>query len=127
VRIKRKYYKPKGADKMLNYKDKNYFCQLDLGLEFIRGKWKGLIICHLKNEPVRFLELQRRTKGITQKILNEQLKALEEENIVERIVYPEVPPRVEYKLTEKGLALLPALEMIEKWAEKYLDSCEIGD
>ncbi|MGL5176395.1 MAG: winged helix-turn-helix transcriptional regulator [Cetobacterium sp.] len=112
---------------MLNYKDKNYFCQLDLGLEFIRGKWKGLIICHLKNEPVRFLELQRRTKGITQKILNEQLKALEEEGIVERIVYPEVPPRVEYKLTQKGLALLPALEMIEKWAENYLDSCDIGD
>lgn len=59
------------------------------------------------------------------KILNEQLKALEEEKIVERIVYPEVPPRVEYKLTEKGLALLPALEMIEKWAEKYLESCSI--
>lgn len=110
---------------MLSYKDKNYFCQLDLGLEFIRGKWKALIICHLKDEPVRFLELQRRIHGITQKILNEQLKALEEEKIVERIVYPEVPPRVEYKLTEKGLALLPALEMIEQWAEKYLESCSI--
>ncbi|MGL4997787.1 MAG: winged helix-turn-helix transcriptional regulator [Fusobacteriaceae bacterium] len=110
---------------MLNYKEKNYFCQLDLGLEFIRGKWKGLIICHLKNEPVRFLELQRRIKGISQKILNEQLKALEEEKIVERTVYPEVPPRVEYKLTEKGLALLPILEMIEKWSETYLNSCPI--
>lgn len=106
---------------MLNYKKKNYFCQLDLGLEFIKGKWKALIICHLRNEPIRFLELQRRIEGITQKILTEQLKALEKEGIILRVVYPEVPPRVEYELTEKGRELLPILDSIEEWAEKYLD------
>jgi DNA-binding HxlR family transcriptional regulator len=110
---------------MLNYKKKNYFCQLDLGLEFIKGKWKALIICHLRNEPIRFLELQRRIEGITQKILTEQLKALEEEGIILRVVYPEVPPRVEYELTEKGRELLPILDSIEEWAEKYLDYCSI--
>ncbi|MGL6064470.1 MAG: winged helix-turn-helix transcriptional regulator [Fusobacteriaceae bacterium] len=106
---------------MLNYKEKNYLCHLDLGLEFIRGKWKGLILCHLKDEPVRFLELQRRINGITHKILTEQLKALEEEEIVKRIAYSEPSPRVEYRLTEKGLALLPILEMIEEWAKKHLE------
>lgn len=110
---------------MLNYKKKNYFCQLDLGLEFIKGKWKALIICHLRNEPIRFLELQRRIEGITQKILTEQLKALEEEKIILRIVYPEVPPRVEYELTEKGRELLPILDSIEEWAEKYLNYCSL--
>lgn len=110
---------------MLNYKKKNYFCQLDLGLEFIKGKWKALIICHLRNEPIRFLELQRRIEGITQKILTEQLKALEEEGIILRVVYPEVPPRVEYELTEKGRELLPILDSIEEWAEKYLDYCSM--
>lgn len=110
---------------MLNYKKKNYFCQLDLGLEFIKGKWKALIICHLRNEPIRFLEPQRRIEGITQKILTEQLKALEEEGIILRVVYPEVPPRVEYELTEKGRELLPILDSIEEWAEKYLDYCSI--
>lgn len=110
---------------MLNYKKKNYFCQLDLGLEFIKGKWKALIICHLRNEPIRFLELQRRIEGITQKILTEQLKALEEEGIILRVVYPEVPPRVEYEPTEKGRELLPILDSIEEWAEKYLDYCSI--
>lgn len=94
-------------------------------MEFIKGKWKALIICHLRNEPIRFLELQRRIEGITQKILTEQLKALEEEGIILRVVYPEVPPRVEYELTEKGRELLPILDSIEEWAEKYLDYCSI--
>ena len=93
---------------MLNYKKKNYFCQLDLGLEFIKRKWKALIICHLRNEPIRFLELQRRIEGI-----------------ILRVAYPEVPPRVEYELTEKGRELLPILDSIEEWAEKYLDYCSI--
>lgn len=106
---------------MLHYKDKDFFCELDLGLEFIRVKWKALIVCHLREEPVRFLELQRRVYGITQKILTEQLKALEEENIIYRVVYPEVPPKVEYKLTEKGLALLPALNLIEQWTKEYFE------
>lgn len=104
---------------MVKYKDKDYVCLLDLGLEFIKGKWKCIILCHLKNKSVRFLELQRITKGITQKVLTEQLKSLEADGIVERVSYPEIPPRVEYQLTEKGRDLIPALDAIEKWAEKY--------
>ncbi|MGL4402772.1 MAG: winged helix-turn-helix transcriptional regulator [Fusobacteriaceae bacterium] len=104
---------------MVEYKDKQFVCLLDLGVEFIRGKWKAVILCHLKGEPVRFLELQRKTKGVTQKMLNEQLKSLENDGLVIRKVYPEVPPRVEYSLSEKGKDLVVVLDGLESWAQKY--------
>lgn len=106
---------------MLKYRDKNYVCHLDFGLDFFRGKWKAVILCHLQYGAVRFLELQRRTKGITKKILREQLKALEDEKLISRIEYNENPPRVEYILTEKGKELIPILEMIENWGKKYIE------
>ena len=105
---------------MLKYKDKNFVCHLDLGMEVLKGKWKGLILFHLTEEPVRFLELQRRVKGISQKVLNEQLKALEREGLINKKIYPEVPPRVEYFLTKKGADIMPALKIIAEWTQKYM-------
>lgn len=104
---------------MITYKEKQYVCLLDLGFEIIRGKWKSVILCHLAEGPKRFLELQRITSGVSQKVLNQQLKELEDEGLVERIAYPEVPPKVEYSLKEKGAELVPALKMIQSWSEKY--------
>ena len=66
---------------MITYHDKSYICSLDLGFELIRGKWKAVILCHLADGPKRFLELQRITKGISQKVLNEALRQLEEEDL----------------------------------------------
>lgn len=109
---------------MVEYRDKQFVCLLDLGVEFIRGKWKAVILCHLKGEPVRFLELQRKTKGITQKMLNEQLTSLESDGLVEREVYPEVPPRVEYSLSEKGKDLVLVLDELENWSKKYFSQDE---
>lgn len=104
---------------MVRENEKNEICFLDVGIGLIKGKWKCIILCHLKSNPIRFLELQRAAKGITQKVLTEQLKALENDGIIERIVYPEIPPKVEYRLTEKGKDLIPALNAIEEWAKKY--------
>jgi DNA-binding HxlR family transcriptional regulator len=104
---------------VITYHDKSYICSLDLGFELIRGKWKAVILCHLSDGPKRFLELQRITKGISQKVLNEALRQLEEENLLQKYIYPEVPPRVEYSLTPKGIELVPALKIIEAWAKKY--------
>lgn len=104
---------------MVKYKNKKYVCSLDLGLDFIRGKWKGVILCHLSEKPVRFLELKRLTKGITHKILSEQLKALEEDGLIIRSEYNEIPPKVEYSLSKKGKKLVPALKLIENWAKEY--------
>lgn len=104
---------------MIQYENKTYICALDLGFEQIRGKWKAVILCHLDDGARRFLELQRMTGGISQKVLNEALHELEEEGMIHKQVYPEVPPRVEYSLTDKGKKLIPALRIIEAWAREY--------
>ncbi len=104
---------------MIEYKDKKYVCLLDLGFETIRGKWKSVILCHLYEGQKRFLELQRITQGVSQKVLSEKLKELELDGLIEKIVYAEIPPRVEYKLTSKGLELTEAVKLIENWSIKY--------
>lgn len=104
---------------MIEYKDKKYVCLLDLGFETIRGKWKSVILCHLYEGQKRFLELQRITQGVSQKVLSEKLKELELDRLIEKIVYAEIPPRIEYKLTSKGLELTEAVKLIENWSIKY--------
>lgn len=103
---------------MINYRNKTFVCALDLGFDLIRGKWKAVILCHLSQGPKRFLELQRITQGVSQKILVERLRDLEEDGLIERIVYAEIPPKVEYILTKRGADLVPALEIIEEWSKK---------
>ncbi|NFT91136.1 helix-turn-helix transcriptional regulator [Clostridium botulinum] len=104
---------------MIKYNNKTYVCLLDLAMDFIRGKWKAVILCHLLNEPKRFLELQRITNGVSHKVLTEKLKELEEDNLIQKIVYDENPPKVEYKLTPMGKDLSMAIKEIEKWSLKY--------
>lgn len=104
---------------MINYNDKNFVCLLDLAVEFFRGKWKTVILCHLNKGEKRFLELQRVTSGVSQKVLTEKLKELEEDELIIKVVYPEVPPRVEYFLTAKGKDLAQVLQNLEVWSKKY--------
>lgn len=104
---------------MISYKGKNYVCLLDLAMELIRGKWKAVIICHLNKGEKRFLELQRITCGVSQKVLTEKLKELEEDKLITKVVYPEVPARVEYYLTDMGKDLAIVLESLEDWSSKY--------
>ena len=112
---------------MLHYKNKNYVCEIDLGMELIRGKWKAVILCHLNDGPKRFLELQRITSGVSQKVLNEKLQELESDGLIKKIVYPEVPPRVEFYLTDVGKELFPALSMIQDWTGIYFISRTQGN
>ena len=104
---------------MIEYKNKKYVCLLDLGMDFIRGKWKAVILCHLKEGPVRFLQLQRITHGVSNKVLMEKLKELEEDGLIQKIVYSENPPHVEYQLTEMGNDLAQCIQEIESWSTKY--------
>lgn len=104
---------------MITHKNKDYVCFLDLAMDFIRGKWKAVLLCHMKESPKRFLELQRITNGVSHKVLSEKLKELENDNLIEKIIYPEVPPKVEYILTPMGRDLAEAINEIEKWAIKY--------
>ena len=87
-------------------------------LRALEGKWKIVIVVQLfaAQRPLRFSELERRIEGVTQKMLIQQLKDLEKDRIVTRTLYPQVPPKVEYALSDIGLALGPSIEALVDWA-----------
>jgi DNA-binding HxlR family transcriptional regulator len=94
-------------------------CSVEATLDLIDGKWKGVILYHLQSGTQRFGELRRRMPGITQRMLTKQLRALEEDNLVIRKVYAEVPPRVEYCLSELGESLRPVIDILKAWGESH--------
>ncbi|MGX2958402.1 winged helix-turn-helix transcriptional regulator [Peribacillus sp. JNUCC 23] len=100
----------------------DYHCEKELTLSIISGKWKVVILWHLGVEgPHRFSELQRLFPKISHKILTNQLRELMEDGIVHREVFPEIPPKVEYSMTELGMTLLPIVEMMYEWGKKRID------
>jgi DNA-binding HxlR family transcriptional regulator len=117
---------------MSRFDEKIFNCEKELTLNIIGGKWKMLIMWHLgKDGTLRFSELKALIPGITQRMLVNQLRELEEDFIVHREVYPVVPPKVEYSLTEQGQTLMPILEAMYEWGKnyrsKYFDHLQIND
>ncbi len=105
-----------------NTNDSNqYICGVAVSLEIIGGKWKGVILWHLCHKTPRFSQLRRRLQGVTQKMLTQQLRELERDGLVNRKVYAEVPPRVEYSLTDLGRTLEPTLRQLCDWGRAYND------
>jgi DNA-binding HxlR family transcriptional regulator len=104
--------------------DKAYQCPVEATLDVIGGKWKVLILWHLKGKVRRFSELKRLIPNITQKMLTQQLRELEAEGLIHRRVYAEVPPKVEYSLTEYGKTLNPILEMMCQWGAEHMSQVE---
>ena len=90
------------------------------GIQLLGKRWTGLLLDALMDGPRRFCELTATVEGLSDRVLSDRLRELEVEGVVERIVYPQIPVRVEYKLTEKGLALKPVVEAIHEWAEKWV-------
>ena len=88
-------------------------------MEIIGGKWKPIILYYLKDGLKRFGELQRLIPHITKKMLTQQLRELERDEIIERKVYHQVPPKVEYSLSEYGKSLKPVLELMATWGNKH--------
>lgn len=96
-------------------------------LRILEGRWKMKILFHLFDKgTLRFSELERHVAGVSQKMLIQQLKDLERDGIVMRTAYPEVPPRVDYRLTEIGQDLCPVLDAILEWAERRAQAPTIG-
>lgn len=99
---------------------KSYHCPVEAALDVIGGKWKPLILWALGDNVMRFSELQKSLPGVNTKMLTKQLRELEEDGVITRKVYPEVPPRVEYAITDFGRTLIPILQALCTWGSEYL-------
>ena len=101
--------------KMLNFRGNEYPCCASLTMGIIGGKWKTIVLWYLRDKTLWFGELKKQIPDITEKMLSLQLKKLEEDGLVKREVFAEVPLRVEYSLTDFGKTLKPVVEAIAKW------------
>ncbi|GGI12755.1 transcriptional regulator [Gottfriedia solisilvae] len=99
---------------------KKYNIPVEAALEVIGGKWKVVILCHLKLGTRRTSELKRAMPGITQKMLTQQLRELEEDGIINRTVYNQIPPKVEYSLSDYGVSLNEILHSLCVWGESHI-------
>ena len=104
---------------MMEIKDN---CPVEATLDLIGGKYKALILWHLSDGTLRFSELRQRITKATPKMLTQQLRELETQDLIHREVYPVIPPKVEYSLTETGRSLMPILVAMRDWGAEYLRS-----
>ena len=101
-------------------KNKKYNCFFEFTLDIVGGKWKPIILYYINiNSVARHSELKRFIPSINERMLTRQLRELEEQKIIKRNVYPEVPPKVEYSLTELGESIIPVLKMLCEWGKEY--------
>lgn len=103
----------------MNSKDENFLCGIGPAFEAIGGKWKAVILWELRDGALRFGELKRIVAGASEKMLIQQLRALERDGLIVRTVFPRVPPHVEYSLSEWGQSLNRALGPIADWGEAF--------
>ncbi|MEL7567362.1 MAG: helix-turn-helix domain-containing protein [Dehalobacterium sp.] len=109
---------------MIKYKNTEYRCSMELTIGLIGGKWKSLILWNIGENTLRFGELRKALPQVTQKMLTQQLRELEENGLVHRLVYTQVPPKVEYSLTDAGKSLLPILALLCQWGLDYINKVE---
>lgn len=102
-----------------NEKQINDSCGMAYSLNIVGGRWKPAILCRLGYGTMRYGELKRSIEGISERMLVAQLRELEKDQIIERLVYPEVPPRVEYRLTELGETMKPMLKAMSAWGNMH--------
>lgn len=98
-----------------------YRCPVEATLDLVGGRHKAIILWHLRGGKLRFSQLSRRVARVTPKMLTQQLRELEEDGLVSRTVYPVVPPKTEYALTEFGETFVPVLNAMCAWGQAYLD------
>ena len=102
-------------------------CPVATTVQLIGSKWKLLILRDLQARPWRFNELKKELEGISQKLLTDSLRSMEEDGIVTRTVYPEVPPRVEYALSALGESMRPIIQAMETWGREYQEAVGRGE
>ena len=100
-------------------KAKTFQCPMELAMSIIGGKYKAVIIWHLIENTLRYNEIQKFIPKATPKMLSQQLKELEADGIINKTMYPVIPPKTEYSLTELGKTLVPIIQDLEYWGDKY--------
>ena len=114
-------------EKVFLLEGKEYHCAMDITMSYIGGKWKTVVLWYLRKEKKRFSELRRLIPNTTEKMLSLQLKDLERDGIVGRKIYPEVPPKVEYFMTDFGKSLIPMLDEIALWGRNAQSKAKMVD
>jgi DNA-binding HxlR family transcriptional regulator len=109
-------------EKVIVLNGREFHCAMDVTMKYIGGKWKTVVLWYLRKDRKRFSELRRHIPNITEKMLSLQLKDLENDGIIGRKLYAEVPPKVEYFLTDFGKSLIPMLEEIASWGRTLAES-----
>lgn len=112
----------KDKEYVYKIKGETYHCAMDITMHYIGGKWKTIVLWYLRNKTLRFGELKKQVPDITEKMLSIQLKKLEEDGLIKRKVYAEIPLKVEYSLTPFGKTLIPLLEAVSKWGRNLGDT-----
>lgn len=102
-------------------KIKTYTCPVEAAMDVVGGKYKAQIVYELIQGTRRYNEIQRALPQATPRMLSKQLKELEEDGVINRVLYPVVPPKTEYSLTEMGQTLVPIVELLCKWGEHYFE------
>lgn len=102
-------------------------CPVTATMGVIGGKWKLLILFLIRNGINRFGKMSLMIRTISKQMLTTQLREMENDGLIERKIFPEIPPRVEYYLTEKGTALLPITDLMRDWGEKYILNAEVAE
>ena len=105
---------------MINFRDKEYRCPVELTINLIGGKWKAVLLWELSKKTIRFNELTRLFPNATRKMLTQQLKDMELNGLVLRKEYAQIPPKVEYSLTDFGKSFIPILMAMNQWGNDYL-------
>jgi DNA-binding HxlR family transcriptional regulator len=105
---------------MIEWRGREYRCPVEVSMNVLSGKWKCLVLWHLHDGAMRYKDLEQIVPGVSQKMLTQQLKELERDGLLLRTVHAEVPPRVEYELTELGRSAYPILEMMHRWGVEEL-------
>jgi DNA-binding HxlR family transcriptional regulator len=112
---------------VFEHRDKRLHCPMDLTMDYLGGRWKTVVLWYLIKDKKRFSELNRLIPTITERMLSLQLKQLEQDGLIHREVYADVPPKVEYSLTEEGQTLIPLLKAMSNWGLKKATRITTGE
>jgi len=102
----------------IKYEEKEYVCSVEFALDIVSGKWRGLILWHLSHGTLRYGEIRKHLGKITQKMLTQTLRDLEKHQLITRKIYPVVPPKVEYTITEYGEKIIPIFQQLSEWGDE---------